>query len=527
MDNDWEPYTIGRAGKMEDTRQHTGNDLSANREEMLNDMLDIILKHKKEITKVPQCSTHRGALEWVAKRPNSGFKVSLADIGGDPENEVVVYDRAGRPFMVNGYRLKPSDYGLRKAYWEANPTSEQRAGNPMREWVRDNVWGVQEDADNKWNRSIIRNHEMYDKMKAWGYRMPTKPKAKIAPYAIFSKLIAPMVKQLFESQELYDRMRDTSGSGTITSPTNKEFLKKIISPISMYRYLFMRLIEQKYYWSLQHSEATQRIVTSYGAFENWMKKRKDHFRAWFIENVLAGKNKDQFKTGWVNQQAILDALVKDDCNWAGEDIQDGIVFMVGVKNIQDDKAVPITVDENQQVGTAVFSDFLVNGDLAHEFLRNLNNKKEAPFYRQCKAALDRYKKVAGKSMEAYLKDGTIKKKFFDDEKARQIFYTSIGQGLANATGAASFERQTQVASPVKPPVVTVTPAEAENGTPTGLTATKIPTADDNFGLELIAEPNEEEDAEVTIPPPVSPDRRPRSPNRRQPTQLTLDGFFGK
>ena len=29
-----------------------------------------------------------------------------------------------------------------------------------------------------------------------------------------------------------------------------------------------------------------------------MKKRKDHFRAWFIENVLAGKNKDQFKSGW-------------------------------------------------------------------------------------------------------------------------------------------------------------------------------------------------------------------------------------
>jgi hypothetical protein len=133
MEEDYPLYNVHRAGLLDDNRKSTSNELSAARESALNDMLNLILNHKKEITKVPSATTFNGAKAWAAKRPGSGFRVEYRDIGGDPEKEVVVFDKAGRPFIVNGYKLKPSDYGLRKAYFEANPTSVDRAGNPMKQ----------------------------------------------------------------------------------------------------------------------------------------------------------------------------------------------------------------------------------------------------------------------------------------------------------------------------------------------------------------------------------------------------------
>ena len=102
-------------------------------EDVLDSMLNVILNHKKELHKIPQCTTVAGAKEWASKRP--GFRAQMRNIGGDPEPEVVVFDKAGKPVVVNGYQLKPSDYGLRTAYWEANPTKEARIDNPMRKWA--------------------------------------------------------------------------------------------------------------------------------------------------------------------------------------------------------------------------------------------------------------------------------------------------------------------------------------------------------------------------------------------------------
>ena len=53
MDIDYDKplYNVGRAGLLEDQRKSTHNELSEARESALNDMLDLILHHKKEIAK--------------------------------------------------------------------------------------------------------------------------------------------------------------------------------------------------------------------------------------------------------------------------------------------------------------------------------------------------------------------------------------------------------------------------------------------------------------------------------------------
>ena len=441
---DYEHGNVGRLGYMDDNRQYTGNDLTDTNREMLQDMMDIVGKWKKEIVKVPQCTTKRGAEEWVAARPKLGYQVGEEDIYGDSEKEVIVYDRAGRPFMVNGYRLKPSDFGLRKAYWTENPTFEQRVANPMREWAQNWVWDSKVDPENPWNRIVSKNTENYEKMKGWGYRMPTKPKTEASPYSIFSKLIAPMVKKTFhESTEVFVRIMKSLAKGRNVSVgrRNREFINKLISPISIYRYLYMRLIEQKFFFDFKNNPATRSSTNSYEKFKYYMKTHKDIIKKKFYKEILS-EDMTSFHTNWVNQEAVYDALVKDDIDWSGADYQDGIVHMLGVKNIS----------EGVTSTGVSFVELLIHNETADTFLNLLESKeKKDPEVKAAKKDMERFKKIAQTSMQNYLKNPAILKLFFEDDHAERTYIFAKRQGLPrNAVGENSAKRQMrEVSSPAK------------------------------------------------------------------------------
>ena len=438
----YNPYDYHRAGLMEDMRKNTSNELSAARADALQSMIDLILQHKKEIVKIPQATTFKGAQDWAAKRPNAGYRVAYTDIGGDPEKEVVVYDKGGRPFMINGYKMKPSDYGLRKAYWEQNPTSEQRAGNPMREWAAEYAWNTKEDPKNMWNRTVNKNSENYEMMKKWGYRMPTKPKTEISPYAIFSKLIAPLVKNVLSDKEFQERIRDSLGGHDETGDNIVKFLSKIISPISYYRYLYMKLVEQKYFFSLTQSPQTARLVGSYDQFKAYTKKNKATFRTWFIDNILSGASKEKFSERWVSVDIIKDALVNEEINWDGSDLQDGLVFLIGVDNVQSEGV--LTASDGTKYN---FIDFLISDNTAAMFLDVLGDKKD-PDHREAKKLMDRWKRVAQKSMDNYFKNEKVKRDFFENEAARQNYKIAVENGTPQATSEATAKRQDH-GSPMK------------------------------------------------------------------------------
>ena len=396
MEEDYPLYNVHRAGLLDDNRKSTSNELSAARESALNDMLNLILNHKKEITKVPSATTFNGAKAWAAKRPGSGFRAEYRDIGGDPDKEVVVFDKAGRPFMVNGYKLKPSDYGLRKAYFEANPTSVDRAGNPMKQWTQDFVWKSEKDPKNVWNRTVSKNQEAYDKMKAWGYRMPTKPKTQISPYAIFSKTIAADVKTVLKSDDLFNRFAETLGNSGKYGDNNKKILAKIISPIAVYRYLFMRLVEQVYYVVLTGSPETKKLVSSYETFKKFTSRNKATFRNWFMNNYMDARQKyERFISAVINEEAIKDALVREEINWDGSDLQDGIVFLLGVDNINQ---VFTMKDKDGDELTVSFKDLLTDDEAAGNFLLPFSEKHYS-FHKAAKQTLEKIKKNAQTSMD--------------------------------------------------------------------------------------------------------------------------------
>ena len=443
-----------------DLREH-GNSLGEKREDILDSMLNLILNHKKELQKVPACTTLAGAKAWCEKRPGSGFRAGLDDVGGDPESEVVVYDKSGKPFIVNGYKLKPSDYGIRKLYREAiDKDPEGMIGTSMRDWVTNQAWSTQESKENKWDLRVTKNTDVYDRMKGWGYRMPSKPKALTTPYSIFSKLIAPIVRDVLTEGDIYNRLASVFGLTAVAGPECLYFFNKIVSPISVYRFLYLRLIEQKFYWSVKQSPATKNINT-FERFKKYIKDNKATFRQWFFKHIMTGERKENLSSAWCGKGAVLDNLVKQSIQLDGSDIQDGIVFMLGVKNLADQEPVEFRY-KGKDIRTT-FRELLTNNNAATIFNTVLKAKKDS-YSKVLKRRLDRWRKASEASIKAYFKDDRAKKLFFDDEVGMQTFLAAIqNAGLPNATDPGSAARQSAgVSSPVRQPPV-VEPAPQDEG----------------------------------------------------------------
>ena len=71
-------------GRWEDPNKQSREDseIRAARKDAFDSMLNLILTHKKDIVKVPACSSYESAQEWASKRP--GYRVVKKDIGSGP-----------------------------------------------------------------------------------------------------------------------------------------------------------------------------------------------------------------------------------------------------------------------------------------------------------------------------------------------------------------------------------------------------------------------------------------------------------
>ena len=446
---------------MPDLRENA-HALSAKREDVLDSLLNLILNHKKEIQKVPGTSTLRSAQEWCAKRPGAGFRADEKQLGGDDEKEIVIYDKSGKPYIINGYKLKPSDYGMRKYYQAAvDKDPEGMIGTSMRDWTTKQIWSTVEDDENKWNRTITKNTAQFDKLKSWGYRMPTKPKKYITPYSIFSKLIAEQVRFLFTDPKFYETLANAFGIEAKPGAGCHAFFNKIVSPISVYRFLYLRLVEQKYYWSVKETIATRNINT-FEKFKDFIKSNKNTFRNWFIKNVMGGENKERFVPAWINIGGILKALVKGSIQLDGSDIQDGLVFLLSPENLNDEEPVVFIYKGKEQQLT--FRQLLINNDAAGMFNAVCADSKNATS-KACKKRIAKWKKNAETSTKSYFKNKAIQKAFFEDEEARTAWLEQIKTtGLANADDAESVALQKGlISSPIKnAPVVELQAEEPVN-----------------------------------------------------------------
>ena len=390
--------------------------ITEGRQDAFNSMVNLLLNHQQEIVKVPACSTLESAQEWCNARPKSGYRAGHAHLNDDRIPEVVVYDRKGAPFIVNGYKMKGSDYGLRSEYYTANPTKKHRAVNSMREWLTDSCWSAETDPENPYRKMNIKRTVVGDKLKSKGWRIPAKPKAQQSVYSIFCKLVAPYVKRYFGSQDFLKLFRGMENEQNFNAlavkptlvaspgPANGEFVRRIITPITIYRYLYMKLVLRNYFFQLIDQKV---IRADYNQFEQFLKEHKNTFFDWFCRNFLdKDKGLKDFSNARVSDAIIAYNMSKGTLNTDGSDLNDGLVFLVGVENWAD----PAPFMLNGQEGLH-FIDLVSNNAAADSFLTALQNKDKV-----AKQVMAVIKERAQASAKQFFKD-RLKQRFFLDQNA--------------------------------------------------------------------------------------------------------------
>ena len=328
-----ERYDISNFNTIEDIRKprEKNGKYTGEKQDLYDSLINIILNHKKEISKVPLASSIKTAQPWAEKR---GLRAGVQDLDGDGTQEVVVYDKAGRPIIINGYKLRDSDFALRQAYFDTHTTKQSRIKEPsVNEWGKRYAYDSTVDPNNPWITHTRLKPEG-QLLEQTGYKMPVKPKKTQSIFNIFTKLIAPLVKKYWAGDA--EAFRNIIGAKGDES--NIEFIKKIISPIVIYRMLYVRLVEKKYFQFLNLKLGGG----SYQQFKNYIRDNPNRFWGFFKENYLT---KDlQHLTPKINIEVIKQAMCVDDCDWDGSDINDVIIWLLGLNNCKNPEFVAFCTD---------------------------------------------------------------------------------------------------------------------------------------------------------------------------------------
>jgi hypothetical protein len=364
--------------------------------------------------------------------------------------------------IINGYKLKASDYPIRRKYYESNPTTEHRAGESMSDWVKNMSYDVKEDPNNKWKRKVTKT-PFGQQLKSWGYKMPSKPKKSFSIFSIFSSLIAPLVKEYFDS----GKVRELIGGNA--SMDNVKIIRKIISPITMYRMLFMKMIERSYFFELRRQTGHG---GTYKEFKKYVKDHPNEFWVFFANYLKPGY--EEFKESKINLDSVAEAFVKGDLQLNGSDPDDAIVFLLGVKNIEDNH------------------DLFVNGEAATTFLEELKGERGATDKKMSMTRQSRMKTSAQKSQKEFFE--TQVQYLFENEDAFQRYNRLVQRGINpiqgdnHASGVQSSPIRIAEVDPnllntaLPPPEIQLSPEQQEEAARLRAESENVPIPEDDNDL---------------------------------------------
>jgi len=274
--------------------------------DLYDSLINLVLNHKKELKKIPEAMHISTAKPWAEKR---GLRAETHDLNQDGDPDVIVYDKAGNPLIINGYKPKNSDYYSRQMYTGAYPNKANRIVNPYGDFVNEVFYDYQA-PEKPWGTGKVNkkgaDNKFYETAKRLGYRVPTRPRERSQPFALFTKLMSSKMK------EFWARVRAGEFGNT------RFIWKKVISPLNLMRFLYIVLVDRPIFVT----KILQLGKPTYEQWKAWKKANKDEYFGYVIGAMLQ-KDKIKFTVENIaqfllqttfakfNNEAVLNILLGD------------------------------------------------------------------------------------------------------------------------------------------------------------------------------------------------------------------------
>ena len=261
-----------KLGKMADLRKFRAPNSS-----MYDDLIDIILNYKKDIKFAPSAETYEGAKKY-AKSHGLRIGEPTEDLNNDGITDVVLYDKAGYPVVINGYHLKPSQTPFRMMYKKDNPDAESRVTVGGYKGYLNDVWGVQGDYDENGERNVVYDKDQLPKgfkeLKEQGWKLPPAPRRELSLHQKFMKALNKGFKE-FISDEVFN---------------NRRYLISMLPYLTIISLEYIDIIDRSFINSNKQfkqniiDEAVSKNMPIWEVYKIMKNKFKNHFKAYCKDN---------------------------------------------------------------------------------------------------------------------------------------------------------------------------------------------------------------------------------------------------
>ena len=232
---------------------------------------ELVLNDKHDIRFSANAANTATADAFAAKRK---LKAKVADINGDDEDDVVLYNKHGNPVYINGYYFTPSEFKLREQYHTDFPTPQDKATIGGYSNFKKKFWKVPE--------YRARANEYAESVRDTGYFVPKQPKVldtdNKSIYQIWSSMVIGPCTEMIKA---YINNVDWRKSNVIS----------VLSPVSFCANIYIDvLLRALWYTYMDSSEALISVKSDI------MRASDDPFVRYKLFTKYIGKNKDAINT---------------------------------------------------------------------------------------------------------------------------------------------------------------------------------------------------------------------------------------